>query len=443
MSINESEPAYLVPEQLCIGVYVHLDLAWSEHPFTFSSFRIKNQDQIDTIKSLGLARIRYSPGRSEQAPLPLPTALEPARTSSSEPEPGAVDADARSLAVPVPAIEPQVPTPLVRWDQLAQFHEQMAQCEQQLMQAARTVRALRRELLAKPLEARAQAEQLVGRMADDMLAAKDVSIHLMADLSGAEQLYDHGLNVALMSMLLARELKASRETILAVGESGLFHDIGEMELPDLLVRKKDPLTQAERKLLQTHCRLGANLAERLGMSSEVVQVIAQHHERVDGSGYPAQLKGPQVSLLSRIVAVVNAYDELCNPPDPAKAMTPHEALSLLYGQQREAFDPGVMAAFVRCTGVYPPGTIVQLGDGTVGMVVSVHSAKPLKPMVLIHDPAVPRHQARVIDLAQAPEVFVSKALRPHHLSSEARDYLQPRKRMTCYFSADHHPESLA
>jgi putative nucleotidyltransferase with HDIG domain len=442
MSANESEPVYLVPEQLCIGLYVHLDLAWSEHPFTFSSFRIKNQDQIDTIKSLGLTRIRYSPGRSEQAPLPLSPAPEPVVSPVSDAQAAGEDPQARSLAVPVPAIESQVPVPLVRWDQLAQFHEQLAQCEQQLIQAARTVRALRRELLAKPLESRARAEQLVGCMADEMLAAKDVSIHLMADLSGAEQLYDHGLNVALMSMLLARELKASRDTILAVGEAGLFHDIGEMELPDHVVRKKDPLTQAERKLMQTHCRLGASLAERIGLSSEVVQVIAQHHERVDGSGYPAQLKGPQVSLLSRIVAVVNAYDELCNPVDPTKALTPHEALSLLYGQQREAFDPGVMAAFVRCTGVYPPGTIVQLGDGRVGMVVSVHSAKPLKPMVLIHDPAVPRHQAVVIDLAHATEVFVSKALRPLHLSPEARDYLQPRKRMTCYFSADHHPDSL-
>lgn len=434
--MNADDPVYLTPEQLCIGVYVHLDLAWSEHPFTFSSFRIKSQEQIDTIRSLNLARIRYSPGRSDSLPLPLAPV-------EGAPEQGDIAPDLPLMAVPVPAIEPLVPTPVVRWDRLAQFQDQMAQCEKHLMQAARTVRALRRDLFAKPHEARGRAAELVGHMADDMLAAKDVSIHLMADPSGAEQLYDHGLNVALMSMLLARELKAPRETILAVGEGGLFHDIGEMELPDLVVRKKEPLTQAERKLMQTHCRLGVTLAERLGLSSEVTQVIAQHHERVDGSGYPAQLKGPQVSLLSRIVAVVNAYDELCNPADPARALTPHEALSLLYGQQREAFDAGVMAAFVRCTGVYPPGTIVQLNDGTMGMVVSVHSAKPLKPMVLIHDAAVPRDQALVIDLAQSTDVFVSKALRPHHLSPEARDYLSPRKRVTCYFSADHGAESLA
>lgn len=434
MSVDD--PVYLTPEQLCVGVYVHLDLAWSEHPFTFSSFRIKNQEQIDTIRSLNLTRIRYSPGRSDPLPLPLAPAEEASTHADMAPDPPL-------MAVPVPAIEPLVPTPVVRWDRLTQFQDQMAQCEKQLMQAARTVRSLRRDLFAKPHEARGRAAELVGHMADDMLAAKDVSIHLMADPSGSEQLYDHGLNVALMSMLLARELKAPRETILAVGEGGLFHDIGEMELPDLVVRKKEPLTQAERKLMQTHCRLGVTLAERLGLSSEVTQVIAQHHERVDGSGYPAQLKGPQVSLLSRIVAVVNAYDELCNPADPARALTPHEALSLLYGQQREAFDAGVMAAFVRCTGVYPPGTIVQLNDGTVGMVVSVHSAKPLKPMVLIHDATVPRDQALVIDLAQSTDVFVSKALRPHHLSPEARDYLSPRKRVTCYFSADHGAESLA
>ena len=181
MSVDD--PVYLTPEQLCVGVYVHLDLAWSEHPFTFSSFRIKNQEQIDTIRSLNLARIRYSPGRSDPLPLPLVSV-------EGVPAPVALVPDPPLMAVPVPAIEPLVPTPVVRWDRLTEFHDQMALCEKQLMQAARTVRALRRDLFAKPHEARGRAAELVGHMADDMLAAKEVSIHLMADPSGAEQLYD-------------------------------------------------------------------------------------------------------------------------------------------------------------------------------------------------------------------------------------------------------------
>lgn len=198
----------------------------------------------------------------------------------------------------------------------------------------------------------------------------------------------------------------------------------------------EALSKNEQALLEQHCGHGVQIGKKLGLAPEALLVIAQHHERVDGSGYPQKLRTPQLSLLSRIVAVVNAYDELCNPVNPARALTPHEALSTLYAKQRIQFDPLAMTTFVRCMGVYPPGTIVVLSNGSLGMVASVNSSRPLKPTILVYDPAVPKDEAILVDLEQEPDVSVSKTLKPQQLPPAAYDYLSPRKRMACYFNAE-------
>jgi len=221
-----------------------------------------------------------------------------------------------------------------------------------------------------------------------------------------------------------------------LGLGALFHDIGETEIPDRVLRKTDALTRAEASLLQQHCAYGLEIGRKLKLMPEAMNVIAQHHERVDGSGYPKKLGAAEQSLLARIVAVVNAYDELCNPPDPARALTPHEALSTMYAQQRSQFDPMAISTFIRCMGVYPPGTIVGLSNGALGMVISVNSARSLKPTVLVFDPSVPREEAIVVDLELEPDVTVAKTVRPQTLTPAAVAYLSPRKRMAYYFDTE-------
>jgi HD-GYP domain-containing protein (c-di-GMP phosphodiesterase class II) len=236
-------------------------------------------------------------------------------------------------------------------------------------------------------------------------------------------------------MMLGRELKLSDSELHAVGMGALFHDVGKMEVDPKVSRKIGELSRHEQALLQTHVEHGIELSKKLGLSTGAALVVAQHHEFVDGSGYPKRLKASQISLLARVVSVVNEFDYLCNPSDPAKAMTPHEALSLLYGQKRARFDAKVIATFVRCMGIYPPGTLVVLSNGSLGMVVSVNSSRPLKPSVLVFDPAARRSEAIVVDLEREPDVSVVKTLRPAQLTSDAMSYLAPRKRTTYYFDA--------
>ncbi len=116
----------------------------------------------------------------------------------------------------------------------------------------------------------------------------------------------------------------------------------------------------------------------------------------------------------------------------APALTPHEALSVIYAQHKMRFDAVVLGAFIRMMGVYPPGSVVQLANDRYALVMSVNSSRPLRPRVLVHDPHVPKDEAVVIDLETLPELGIRRSLRPSQLPRDALDYLAPRQRI-CYF----------
>jgi len=161
--------------------------------------------------------------------------------------------------------------------------------------------------------------------------------------------------------------------------------------------------------------------------------LAQHHEMADGSGFPARLNLDRMSIAARIVALVNRYDNLCNPARLAGALTPHEALSLIFAQSRTKFDATMLNAFIRMMGVYPPGSLVQLTDDRYATVVSCNSSRPLKPRVLVCDTRVPVDEAMLLNLDGQLDLGIRRSLKAAQLPAAARDYLSPRQRMVYFF----------
>jgi len=214
----------------------------------------------------------------------------------------------------------------------------------------------------------------------------------------------------------------------------LFHDIGRREIPDKILMKTEPLTQSERNFYELHCQYGVEIGKKLKFPAATLAVIHEHHEMVDGSGYPRKLKGDAINILARIVAIANYYDELCNPHNILNALTPHEALATMFAKLRTKFDAKLLQVFVRCLGVYPPGTVVQLSNGPVGMVVTINTAKPMKPMVMVYDAEIPKDEAILVDL-EFEDVNIAKAIRPAQLPREIYNYLSPRKQVSYYFDA--------
>jgi hypothetical protein len=179
--------------------------------------------------------------------------------------------------------------------------------------------------------------------------------------------------------------------------------------------------------------MSVTAAQRLGLAAPILMGIAQHHEMVDGSGFPLGLKGDSMSLPARILALVNRYDNLCNPANQNLALTPHEALAQIFAQAKSRFDAASLNAFIRLMGIYPPGSIVQLADDRFAIVLSVNSARPLRPHVIVHDPDVPKDEALILNLEQQPQLGIKRSLKPMHLPQAVLSYLSPRKRINYFF----------
>jgi putative nucleotidyltransferase with HDIG domain len=406
---------YITPEQLCVGLYVHLDLGWMDHPFVFSSFKIKNQDQIAIIRKLGLAKIRFEQGKSDSRPLAVPVA--PVVVAEAPP-------DAASVA----AMEAKK----ARVAQLKHIKNEISRVEYEFVRAADTVRNITRNIHARPQEAFAQTDILVGKMVQSILDEGDVLIHAMNDKLG-DDMYFHSLNVTVLSLMLASALHLSSEEMHELGMGAMLHDIGKSEVPHRILAKSEPLTRPEQAVLEQHCEFGVAFAKKVGLSDTALTIILQHHEYMDGSGYPHKLQGNQIAPLARLLVIVNTYDNLCNPANPALGLTPAEALSRMFALRRAQFDDTMLRAFIHCLGVYPPGSIVQLSNGMFGLVLTGNAANPLKPDVLIYDADIPKEEAIVISLATEPDLKISKSLRASELSREIFEYLSPRARVTYYF----------
>ena len=410
---------YVSMDQLRIGLYVHLDLKWFEHPFAFNNFKIKDEEQIAIIRSLGLKKVRYDPARSDQLP---PPSLVEKDLPEKPPEP--VLKEHPALAAKRALIE-----------KIKQQREAAARIETAFVDTAKTIHNVEKNLLINPAETVAQANKLVEQIADSILSAPELALHVMGDKIGGEELYFHSLNVTTLSLMMARDIKLTQEGMRFLGMGALFHDVGRREIPSQILMKADQLTQAERSYFETHCQRGVEIGKKLKFPPLAVTIIREHHELYDGSGYPQKLQGETINVLARIVAIANYYDELCNPLNIANALTPHEALATMFAKLRAKFDPKLLQVFVRCLGVYPPGTIVQLSNGAIGMVATINTAKPMKPMVVVYDPEIPKEEALLVDMESEGDVNIAKAIRPAQLPREIYTYLSPRKQVSYYFDA--------
>lgn len=406
-------------DQLRIGLYVDLELSWFQHPFAFSHFKIKSEDQIKTIRSLGLKSVRYdpalsdtnSPASTESAPPPQETVAQP-------------DFITQALAAKRAMIE-----------RIKVQREAATRIENAFINSAKTVRDVEKNLFTKPAETVRQASELVTQIAESILCAPELAIHVMGDKMGGEELYFHSLNVTTLSMMIARDIKLPSAVVGTLGMGALFHDIGRKEIPNRILLKTEPLTQAERHLYEMHCQYGVEIGKKLQFTAPILAIIHEHHEFFDGTGYPQKLKGENITLLARIVAIANHYDELCNPINIIDALTPHEALSLMFAKLRSKFDPKLIQILIRCLGVYPPGTIVQLSNGVIGMIATVNANKPMKPLVVAYDAEIPKDDAILVDLERETDLNIAKAIRPAQVPIDIYNYLSPRKRVSYYFDA--------
>lgn len=429
---NDSEPAtyFVAADQLRIGLFVQLDIPWFKHSFTLNSFRITSAQQIVELQALGESRFRFDPARSEVANGTLPGPGAP-------PVALAPQADGAGTGAPAsapPSLDHAMVEKKARIDRLAEQRTAIVRMEKSFAKASTVMRSLNKNLLSRPKETLEEMGGMVDQMVNVFLENPEVTLQVLGDKSGGEEIYYHGLNVSVLCLMLAKALGLAPAQARLLGTGALLHDIGLSEIPDRVLKKRpSDYTKPERELRALHVEYGVTLGKRLGLPAAVLAIIGQHHELADGTGYPKGLKQEQIAPLARIVSLVNFYDNLCNPMEVAGALTPHEALSFMFAQRRAKFDAQVLQVLVHSLGVYPPGSIVKLSNDAIAMVVSVNPKKALRPWVLLYDPVVPKEEAIMLDLEMEPALSIRQAIRPELLLPPVLAYLCPRKRVTYFF----------
>lgn len=423
MTATESAPgtAFVDPSQLKPGLYVVLDLPWFKHNFTLSQFKIRSEQQVRELRELRLARYRIDPARSD------PDALGSLQTAPAVPPP-------QEVAVAPPSELPEEQARRQRREVLAQRQQHIANVERAFSKAAASMKNLNRNLLARPKETLEDMGALVGQMIDAFLVCPEATLHVMGDKVGGDEVYFHSLNITILAMMLAKDLGFDPDSARDLGLGAMLHDVGLMDIPDkVLTKDPDEYNNAERGLRQMHVEYGCTIGAKLGLKPAVMAIVAQHHEFVDGTGYPHRLLGAQMTEAARLVALVNYYDNLCNPVNVKKAMTPHQALSFIFAQRKTKFDAKALQLMIRSLGVYPPGSIVHLSNDMLATVTAVNPKKPLRPWVLVYDEKVPKDEAIMLNLEEESDITISKSIPPGLLPPKALAYLNPRKRVTYFF----------
>lgn len=407
--------------QLQVGIYVHLDLGWMDHPFTLSNFKVKDEEQISIIKRTGLKKLRYDPKRSDCTPLPIKddvlSSPTEATVNTSVTNEASITANTQNL-------------------RLKELHHAINECEKKFINTSNIAKQVTRNILTDPSTSIEQAALIVSDMVDTALMEGDVAVHALNGNRSSDAHYVHPLNVTVLALVMAKSIDMSKEDARLLGMAALFHDIGKAEISDKILLKKDPLTKSEQAHYEQHSEIGARMAQEVGLPVRIGKVILQHHEHADGSGYPKHLRGEQTDRLARLIALVNGYDNLCNPNNFALAKTPYEALAHMYANQRAKYDESLLKRLIKSLGIYPPGSIVQLSTGSYATVISVNPNKPLRPYVMLHDPLTGRHEPQIIDLREEPSININACLRPTQLPTEVLEYLNPRKRISYFMDAD-------
>lgn len=227
-------------------------------------------------------------------------------------------------------------------------------------------------------------ENMAEDLIDNILNNKNVLIPLVDIRSMDNYVYSHSVNVAIISLVLGIALKLPKRQLQYLCTGALLHDVGKSFISKEILMKKEELSSEELSILQQHPTLGYKyLSDSYNLSSHSKLIVLQHHERPDGLGYPNKLQADEISTLSKIVSITNAYDSLSAGRPNRKAMFPNDVLEYLMSNSGKTFDYEIVNTFCKIVIPFSKGTLVELSNGDIAVVQETLPGFPLRPSVKI------------------------------------------------------------
>ncbi|GAA0855856.1 HD-GYP domain-containing protein [Aliiglaciecola litoralis] len=269
-----------------------------------------------------------------------------------------------------------------------------------------------KRLEAKDTPSLASVKDLSLNIIDSVVAMPNgLSCLSMMNKTG-KYLLEHSLNCSIFLTMFAQHRNMSQAEIESISMAGLLMDVGMTNMPNDITQSTKKLTDAQKEIVTTHVDIGLDLIDRCGDVSDIVRdIIFNHHERIDGSGYPDSQNDVDVSVYARMAAIVDSYDAMISERLFKKALTPSRALSRLL--KDPSYDQALVTQFIQCVGVHPVGSLVKLNNGRLAIVIRGNSTTPLQPTVstFYHIKTANYSEVKTIDLSRS-EVKIESSVRP-------------------------------
>ncbi len=385
--------------ELQIGMFVSkLDRPWLETPFLMQGFVVVSQDDINTIA-------QYS-------------------------EYVWIDAVAQTWTPPEArvSIKPtEKKTAYINKVDVRLEHEQA----QGVFRAARQLtRSILDDIRLGGVINTEQAKATVKNCIDSILRNPDALLWMSKIRSQDEYTAEHCLNVCILAINFGRHLGMVEADLEKIGLCGLLHDVGKMLVPLEILNKPEALTEKEFAIIKAHTSHGRKLLMASpGIPTSTIDVAFSHHEKIDGTGYPSQLTGSNIPELARIIAIVDAYDAMTADRCYSESKPSTEALKIIFKDRGTHFDDRLALEFIKCIGLYPPGSLVELVNGLIGIVLETNiKYRHLPSIIAVSKLDKPLKKPLQIDLADSEKgtldktFLIKRALRDGAFGVTVRDH---------------------
>ena len=332
------------------------------HPFLVNQFKLTQQSEIDKILQHGIRQV------SIDTELGLDVASDVAAVTDTDSIAEAtLDLD---LDLPAPPVQP------------TSFSDEMAAAKQVLAEASTLMADVMSEARMGRMVELEQMEPVVENLIQSVLRNPGALSCLGRMRQKDHYTFEHSINVSVLLVNFCHHLGMDRRTLRDAAIGGLLHDVGKVHTPDALLNKVEPLSDAEFVQIRAHVDQGVDMVGSIaGISDLSLTIVAQHHEHMDGGGYPAGLKGAQIAQLGQMAAIVDVYEALTSARSYRAAMEPAQALQRIFGWSKQQFNKDLVQRFIQCVGIYPVGTLVLLDSGMLALVVQANPAQLLRPTV--------------------------------------------------------------
>jgi putative nucleotidyltransferase with HDIG domain len=372
-------------EQLKPGMFIHdLNCSWLHHPFLRNKVKINNEQVIKKIISCGIREVYIDTNKG----------LDITNTLTEEKINQEVQNEFTRM------IESKV-----NIRDTVSIQEELVKAKEIKKEALQTVQNLMEDIKFGRQIRMEKVNRIVERMIESIFRNKDALTSLNRIKKIDEYTFLHSVSVGALMITFGRHLGFDYQLIKELGIGGLLHDIGKIKVPLEILTKADKLTEEEFTRAKEHVKYGQIILEQTpGIYEASIYVVIQHHERLDGRGYPDRLKKEEISRYGQMAAIVDVYDAMTSKRCYQKQFHPTETLRKLY-EWNNLYNRELVQQFIRCVGIYPVGTLVRLESGLLGVVLNHGEKSLLHPVIrIIYDTKKERYiTPRKIELSEYSE----------------------------------------